>query len=223
MTIATRLADCWMPAIDALRSGLREPGQSAENLSARLIGLLDEASNRAREQQFAEAEVREALFAVVAWIDESAMSRQWSGADDWRRAPLQRYYFSTSRAGVEFFQRLEGLPEAALQAREVFGLMLLCGFQGRYATRPGGELANYRRQLLERIVLDNQMAPLDAFNPLFPQPASQLPTRALQLRRGLPGIAVVLLIAVPLLALTGLYLGFDLLLGQQVADLLSTR
>jgi len=221
--IVTRLADCWMPVFDAAKAGLADVAQTQENLSTRLIALLDEAGNRAREHQFAEAEIREALFAMVAWIDESAMSRDWPGAAQWRRSPMQRHYFSTSRAGVEFFQRLEALPESAQGAREVFALVLLSGFQGRYATRPGGELANYRRQCLERLVLDNQMAPLDAFSQLFLQPRNNLPQRALQPRRGLPGMALALLVAVPLLALVALYLGLDLALGQQVADILRLR
>lgn len=221
--IVTRLVDCWMSVFNVANSGFAAPEQTQESLSAALISLLDESANRAREHQFAEAEIREALVAMVAWVDESAMSRSWSGAPAWRLAPLQRHYFSTSRAGVEFFQRLEALPESAQGAREVFALVLLSGFQGRYATRPGGELANYRRLCLERIVLDNKMAPLDAFSHLFPQPANTLPQQALRVQRGLPGLALVFLVAVPLLALTALYLGFDLALGRQVADILRVR
>lgn len=221
--IVTRLADCWMGVFDAAKAGFADPAQTQERLSVELIALLDQASNRAREQQFAEAEIREALFALVAWVDETAMSHNWPGADAWRRAPMQRHYFSTSRAGVEFFQRLEALPESAQSAREVFGMVLLGGFQGHYATRPGGELTNYRRQLLERIVLDNHMPPLDAQSQLFPQPQFDLPQRALHLRRSLPGLSLVLLVAIPLLALCGLYLVLDLALGQQVADVLRAR
>jgi type VI secretion system protein ImpK len=221
--INPRLADCWMPIFDAATSGVIDPAQSYETLSPALIVLLDAAANRARELHFAEAEVRESLFAVVAWVDETAMSRDWPGAAQWRRAPLQRHYFSTSRAGVEFFQRLEALPEAAVGAREVFGLALLSGFQGRYATRPGGELAQYRRLCLERIILDNNMVPLDATSYLFDQPENQLPKRARVVRRGLPGISLLLLIGIPLIVLTVLYISFDLSLGRQVSQLLEIR
>ncbi len=221
--MVTRLVDCWMSVFDAAKAGFADPVQTQERLSAELIALLDQAGNRAREHQFAEAEIREALFAMVAWVDETAMSRNWPGAEAWRRAPMQRHYFSTSRAGVEFYQRLEALPESGQGAREVFGMVLLAGFQGRYATRPGGELVNYRRQLLERVVLDNHMPPLDALSQLFPQPEFDLPQRALHLRRGLPGLSLVLLVIIPLLALCGLYLALDFALGQQVADILRVR
>lgn len=218
-----RLAGCWTPIFDAAKQGLNDPAQSYEALSPTLIALLDAAANQARELHFAEAEVREALFAVVAWIDETAMSGQWPGSAQWRRAPLQRHYFSTSRAGVEFFQRLEALPEAAVQAREVFGLALLSGFEGRYATRPGGELAQYRRLLLERIILDHKMEPLDATSHLFEQPEDHLPKRTRVVRRGLPGISLLLLIGIPLIVLTVLYISFDLALSRQVSQLLGMR
>lgn len=108
-------------------------------------------------------------------------------------------------------------------AREVFGLALLSGFQGRYATRPGGELAHYRRLCLERIILDNNMLPLDATSYLFEQPEDQLQKRVRVVRRGLPGISLLLLIGIPLIVLTVLYISFDLSLGRQVSQLLEIR
>ncbi|WP_339419297.1 MULTISPECIES: DotU family type IV/VI secretion system protein [unclassified Pseudomonas] len=222
MSVA-RLADCWMPVFDVAKKGFVDPMQTYDTLAPTLLAMLDAAAARAREQQFAEAQVREALFAVVAWVDETAMSFEWSGATQWRRAPLQRHFFSTSRAGVEFFQRLEALPEAADEAREVFGLVLLSGFQGRFATRPGGELAQYRRLCLERIILDKKMKPLDAHSKLFDQPEEHLAHRVQVVRRGLPGISLLLLIGIPLIILTALYISFDLSLAQEVSLLLESR
>lgn len=218
-----RLANCFMPIFSEAKAGLAEPGHTYESLSAQLTGMLEAAANQARELKFAEAQVREAQFAVVAWVDETAMSRQWDGAMQWRRAPLQRHFFSTTRAGVEFFQRLEALPEAAADAREVFGLALLSGFQGRYATRPGGELAQYRRQCLERTMRDYAMAPLDASSQLFDQPLDALPQRVRMVRRSLPGLSLLLIIGIPVLVLVGMYLSFDLALGRQVSQLLEVR
>ncbi|OCR25108.1 hypothetical protein AFK24_09990 [Pseudomonas syringae] len=218
-----RLADCWMPIFEAAKTGIANPAQSWESLSPQLIAQLDSAANRARELHFAEAEVREALFAIVAWIDETAMSQEWLGSAGWRRAPLQRHYFSTSRAGVEFFQRLEALPEAAAGAREVFGLALLSGFEGRYATRPGGELDHYRRLCLERIILDNKMVPLDATSYLFEQPQEHLSKRKRIVRRGLPGISLALLVGVPLVILSVMYISLDISLARHVSAILEAH
>jgi len=219
----TRLADCWVPVFDVAKAGFVDPSQSYATLSSSLISLLDAATARSRTYLYDEAEIREAMFAVVAWIDETAMSYPWAGAAQWRLALLQSRYFSTSRAGLEFFQRLDALPEAAQGAREVFGLVLLAGFQGRYATRPAGELMLYRQQCLERIALDNRMAPLDALTPLFMQPANLAPKRVQMVRRGLPRMALIMLIALPLLILAAMYVSFDLSLGQQVTQLLEAR
>jgi type VI secretion system protein ImpK len=221
--IPTRLADCWIPVFDGAKRGFADPIQTHASLSGTLIGLVEGAATRSRTYQFPEAENREAQFAVVAWIDETAMSRQWVGAMQWRSALLQNHYFSTSRAGVEFFQRLEALPESAQGAREVFGLALLAGFQGRFATRPAGELALYRQKCLERIALDNRMVGLDSTTPLFTQPADIIPRGAKTIRRGLPAMAMVLLIGIPVLILCALYVSFDLSLTQQVNQLLEVR
>ncbi|WP_426117070.1 DotU family type IV/VI secretion system protein [Pseudomonas sp. DSP3-2-2] len=218
-----RLADCWMPVFEAARVGVADPAQSWETLSPQLIAHVDAAANRARELNFVEAEVREALFAVVAWIDEMAMSQEWPGSANWRRAPLQRHYFSTSRAGVEFFQRLEALPEAAVGAREVFGLALLSGFEGRYSIRPKGELDQYRRLCLERIILDNKMVPLDAASYLFEQPQGTTSRRGRMVRRSLPGASLALLVGVPLFVLCVMYISLDLSLARQVSAILEVR
>ena len=218
-----RLANCFTPIFSAAKAGFADPGQRYESLAPTLIDLLESAANQARELKFAEAQVREAQFAVVAWVDEAAMSHPWEGAAQWRRAPLQRHFFSTTRAGVEFFQRLEALPEAATDAREVYALALLSGFQGRYATRPGGELAQVRRLLLERVMRDHAIEPLDAHSPLFEQPLGALPQKVRTVRRQLPAIALVLIVGIPALVLAGLYLTFDLSLAQEVRQLLEVR
>lgn len=218
-----RLAACWVGVMEHARRMIGEPSARATTVASMLTTQLDQAASRARELHYPEAQVRDSLFAVVAWIDETAMTSDWLGATDWRRAPLQRHYFSTTRAGVEFFQRLEALPEADSGTREVFGLALLAGFAGRYATRPGGELANYRRLCLQRIAKDGQMQPLDAFSPLFAQPEIvSMPVRT-QIRRRLPGLALALLILLPTLALTALYISLDRPLATTATELMGTR
>nr|WP_314488901.1 DotU family type IV/VI secretion system protein [uncultured Pseudomonas sp.] len=218
-----RLANCWVGVMHNARHLIAEPTANAAAVNGALVAQLDNAASRARDLHHDEAQVREALFAVVAWIDETAMTQSWPGAAEWRRAPLQRHYFSTTRAGVEFFQRLEALPESATGAREVFGLALLAGFAGQLATRPGGELADYRRLVLQRIARDGQMQPLDAFSPLFSQPQMAHTPRRAKIRRRLPGIALLLLVVVPVVALAALYIGLDRPLAAIAAQLMGTR
>ena len=215
-----RLADCWMPVIEQAYACFG--GQSNGPARAQLIEALDASLAHARDQGFAEAEIREALFAVVAWIDEQAMTKIWEGASAWRLTPLQRHYFSTTRAGVEFFDRLEALPEAAIWAREVFALMLLAGFQGSYVGQPGGKLTDYRLQLLERVVREQSMAPLDLHRPLFPcsVPIEQekTPHRIIPRR---PTLAAILLVVIPLVCVALFYGVYDLTLGNKIVPFIS--
>jgi len=218
-----RLANCWIGVMQDAWQLFANPTASAAAVNAALVAQLDQAASRARDLHYDEAQVREALFAVVAWIDETAMTHPWPGAVDWRRAQLQRHYFSTTRAGVEFFQRLEALPESATGAREVFGLALLAGFTGRFATRPGGELTDYRRQLLQRIARDGQMQALDAYSPLFHQPQIAYEPRRAQIRRRLPGLSLLLVVVLPVIALIALYISLDWPLATLATQLMGTR
>lgn len=173
------------------------------------IQSLNDAVQRTQAAGFSAADTQNCLFAVVAWLDELAMSRPWSGATTWRLAPLQRHYFATTRAGVEFFDRLEALADDATEVREVFGLALLAGFSGRYTHRTFAELADYRAALLQRIAAERNMPSLNADVPLFPGAGARA-SRPSAYRRGAnPSLATLLLIFIPLIALLGLYTFLD--------------
>jgi type VI secretion system protein ImpK len=191
----------------------------AAAVAEQLKASLDATVTRAQTGGYTAAETQAALFAVVAWIDELAMSREWTGGSSWRLAPLQRHYFSTTRAGAEFFEKLEALPDDAIEVREVYGLALLAGFSGRYAHRAPAELADYRSALLERIAHERQMAPLDPDLPLFPQAGGRR-AKMLQYRRGLaPSLVTFILIVLPLCALLGLYLYLDYDVATEAAHI----
>ena len=211
-----RLGNIWVSSMELARGAITAPDASADAaaVAAQLKASLDAAANRAQAKGYSVSDSQLALFAVVAWIDELAMSHPWAGGPAWRLSPLQRHYFATTRAGTEFFEKLESLPEDSYEVREVYGLVLLAGFSGRYTHRPPGELAAYRAELLERIAAQRQMAPLESDAPLFPQAGARGPEVA-RYRRGLgPSMATFVLVMVPLCALLGLYLYLD----YRVAD-----
>jgi len=218
-----RLADCWVGVFECTRAVFADPAASAATATARLINQLDMAASRARELGYVEAWVRESLFSVVAWVDETAMTTAWPGAAEWRRSPLQRHYFFTTRAGVEFFQRWQALPEEAGAVREVFGLALLAGFAGHYATRPASELDEFRRQCLQRIARDGQMATLQASGTLFSQPSFGVTAQRRRARRRVPALVLTLLFVIPLLGLAALYVGLDRPLAAAAAMLMEAH
>ena len=206
-----RLSNIWISSMELARGAITEAGahDGADAVRTVLIDSLNDAVQRTQAGGFSAADTQDCLFAVVAWLDELAMSHLWTGATTWRLAPLQRHYFATTRAGVEFFDRLEALASDATQVREVFGLALLAGFSGRYTHRTPAELADYRAALLEQIATERNMPFLNVDVPLFPGVGVRA-SRSSSYRRGVnPSLATLLLIFIPLIALLGLYTFLD--------------
>lgn len=93
--------------------------------------------------------------AVVALVDETVMSSDWSGAEQWRREPLQLHYYDNRLAGERFFERLDGLRSGADDdLMEVYFFALCAGFEGRFRDEPGELKARIQR-------LVQQFRPLD--------------------------------------------------------------
>src|SRR5690606_42132690 len=97
-----RLASYWIPEMESAYGAIRQEGAAAADVVAQLKASLDACCASAIRQAHAHDDVQDALYAVVAWIDEMAMSFDWPGAATWRLSPLQRHYFATTRAGVGF-------------------------------------------------------------------------------------------------------------------------
>jgi type VI secretion system protein ImpK len=92
--------------------------------------------------------VAEAKYAVVAFIDETILSSDWSGADQWMNTPLQLEFYDQFDAGEVFFDRLYELldePNAHAEALEVYHLCMALGFQGKYQLQDQERL----RELIE--------------------------------------------------------------------------
>jgi type VI secretion system protein ImpK len=192
-----RLVDCWMPVFNAL-GPLLSAGQA---LDEQLRTLCDQALARSLAHGYTEDEAREALFVAVAWIDEQAMTRLWSGRDAWPEATLQAHYFAMSSAGVAFYQHLEALPEKATALREVYALALLAGFEGRLAGSGEAERARYRRSFLQRVVTERDASALEPEQPLFIQPVLNGVSGGRRGRRRFSWLIVLLTLGLPLVLL----------------------
>src|SRR5690606_9654463 len=212
-----RLASYWIPEMESAYGAIRQGGATAADVVAQLKASLDGCCVSAARHGHAPDEIQDALYAVVAWIEEMAMSFDWPGAATWRLSPMQRHYFSTTRAGVGFFERLVRLPPQADAVREAYALMLLAGFQGDYSHRPPAELAQFRRELLARVAQENDMAPLGNGSPLFPKANAAAVRPAVQ-RFG-PSLSLLILVIGPLLLLLALYVYLDVQLTHTVANL----
>lgn len=79
--------------------------------------------------------IKSAMFAAVAFIDETIISSQWHAQNVWRENPLQLELYKTFNAGVEFFDHLEQLlkrPGPNGEVLEIYYLCMVLGFKGQY-------------------------------------------------------------------------------------------
>jgi type VI secretion system protein ImpK len=109
------------------------------DLRQRLIGALERMVNDGRRIGIADADLAEARYALVAFIDEQVMRSDWAGRAEWMARPLQLELYRENTAGENFFVRLRSLLRAGDRpvAVEIYYLCLVLGFQGAY--RDGGE------------------------------------------------------------------------------------
>lgn len=132
----------------------RQAVQDAEAFRAQMRQALRVAEQEARGRGSSPEDVRQVIFAVVAFLDESVLSSGNPVFANWPRLPLQAELFGHQLAGEIFFQELQktlsrndSLESADLL--EVYYLCLLLGFKGRYAA--GGDLRSIMGAVEEKI------------------------------------------------------------------------
>lgn len=104
------------------------------DLRQRIIDVLDRMVGAARAAGVPEAEIAEARYALVAFIDEQILKSVWPGRVEWMNQPLQLTLYREVTAGENFFARMRALlnhggHEAAL---EIYYLCLALGFRGAF-------------------------------------------------------------------------------------------
>jgi type VI secretion system protein ImpK len=165
-----RLLDIFINLISHIQRFAESPTGTASDLSDQLNRLIVDARSAVVNAGASIDEFNDALFPLLAWIDERiSLMHHWDGSDSWQDFLLQRLYFRTSLAGIEFFERLEALDDKDEQIREVFLMCLCLGFMGKYNTEPdASDLAEIRMKeyrLYQMNAIRNR-DPLEV--PLFP-------------------------------------------------------
>ncbi len=110
-------------------------------------------------------DLKDARYAIVAFLDEILVQANWPGRAEWQASPLQFVYFNENTAGENFFQRAEVLATQAhrLHVLQVYFLCLGLGFQGRYAMAPVGELEAVQREIAA--VMQGASLPAEVLSP----------------------------------------------------------
>ncbi|MBA3697925.1 MAG: DotU family type IV/VI secretion system protein [Planctomycetes bacterium] len=134
---------------------------SAQSLDVRSVHqrydeLLREFDADGRRAGYEVAQVRLAMFALVAFIDELVLTSTHPVKKTWSDQPLQLTYFNENSAGEEFYVRLEaarrGESARDVDVQEAFYLCLSLGFHGRYAGSSRAE--KQRRSLMEQLAAE---------------------------------------------------------------------
>lgn len=140
---------------ERLRSN-RQQVSDAASFRAQLWAAVRQAEDDARRRGYATEDVELAVFAVVAFLDESILNLRLPVFADWPRQPMQEERYGHHVAGEIFFQNLQKLltrsdSHELADLLEVYQLALLLGFAGRYSMGGRGELRNVTAQTGERI------------------------------------------------------------------------
>ena len=206
-----------LTAIVRLRSN-RQSVPDANSFRIHMREALKLADQEARKRGYNSDAIQLAIFAVVAFLDESILNSRNPLFADWPRKPLQEELFGTHMAGEVFFQNLQKLlgqtdSQELADLLEVYYLCLLLGFGGRYSMGNKGDL----RAIMDAV--GDKVRRVRGYSPGL-SPAWILPKEAVRLAGGDPwvrrlGIAAVSCAALALL----LFLIFKFTLGSSISDL----
>jgi type VI secretion system protein ImpK len=130
--------------------------QDALSFRTQIRQSLQLTMQQARTLGYSSESIQMAVFAAVAFLDESVLNLQDPVFADWARRPLQEELFGGHLAGETFFRNLRAYlaQQDSTEVADVLELHCLCllmGYRGRYALSDSGELYAMLRQARERI------------------------------------------------------------------------
>jgi type VI secretion system protein ImpK len=134
----------------------RQHIQDCESFRRRTKASLQEIEQVAVTAGYDGADVREAHFAIVAFLDSVVLHSDDPVRAEWERKTLQEELFGQTDAGLVFFDKLEHFrsrrdSQQLADILEVYLLCLLLGFEGRYSGGLRGELDSITERVRRRI------------------------------------------------------------------------
>lgn len=195
----------------------RQVASDAASFRIHVKQLLSAMDRDARSAGYDGESVKLAVYAYIAFLDESVLNSGQAMFADWFRQPLQEEVFGEHMAGETFFRHLHDLigrqdSEQLGDVLEVFLLCLLLGFRGRYGAAPG-ELQGFIATTQSKLARIRGGAP--ALSPAWMPPEGEVAVtqRDPWIRRlGYAAIAMVVLALI-------LFLGFRLGLHPAISQL----
>jgi len=144
-----------LTAIERVRAK-RERVADAESFRNDMRQALNAANQEGRKRGYSPEDIRVAMFAVVAFLDESILNSGIPAFADWPRKPLQQELFGGHQAGEVFFQNVDKLlaqsdSSVLADVLEIYLLCVLLGYGGKYSVIGRGELRSISERMAERI------------------------------------------------------------------------
>ena len=206
-----------LTAIVRLRIAPGEAPNDSDAFRAQVLRLISAANQEARRIGYSEQDVGYALYAVVAFLDETVLTMGHPAFRSWQGKPLQEEIFGVNVGGDIFFQYLEALmvredSPVLADLLEVFQLCMLLGFRGRYGGANSEVLQTWTARVRDRITRIRGVPP-----PLSPNWA---PTGSEALPKSDPMQRRLLMVFAALLGLSFLlFVLLRLLLGAESRDI----
>jgi len=134
-----------LTAIVRLRSG-RQDVSDAELFRQQIRMAMRGAHQEGTRLGYVEEDIRLAVFATVAFLDESILNLRNPAFAEWVRKPLQEEMFGRHTAGEIFFENLKHLmgrreTHELADLLEVHQQCMLLGFAGKYSLSGRGDLS----------------------------------------------------------------------------------
>jgi len=133
----------------------REQVPHLNSFRSQALEVLAAARARARRRGYSEEQTQYAVFAVVAFLDETVLSSSNPVLAGWRGRPLQEELFKGHVAGETFFQYVRDLlmgdnSQQTADLLELYQLCLLLGYRGRYGSGGEGSLRAIQDRIAEK-------------------------------------------------------------------------
>ena len=120
-------------------------------------GAIEAAQKEGLRRGYTQEDVKVAMFAVVAFLDESILNSPNPAFSNWQSKPLQQELFGTDEAGDIIFRNISRLlgqkdSESLADLLEVHHLVLTLGLRGRYsASGTTAEITSIIQKIEEKI------------------------------------------------------------------------
>jgi type VI secretion system protein ImpK len=191
-----------------IRSG-KDPG-NAESLRKEISLMVEEIDRTGKRLGNSDEDIKATKYALLALIDETILNSNWAYKDQWADKPLQLEYFGEHMAGERFFDLLERVRQKGsrkVDLLEVFGIVLILGFQGKFKLGGREALDKLTHELVDEVTRYRGGTPMLSPNGRIPDEPVQRPPKAIPRWAWISGLSAVALALIVFLILKWILVG----------------